>query len=85
MCDLFDLKDKSVHNTRSTKAIVQHHVNTVNNGSKTFVNNATHLWNNLPNNIKQTNDFDNFKELVNTWAGPQCKCNFCKSVSGTLI
>ncbi len=81
MCDLFTCNDKSIHNTRSVKSIVQHHVNTVNHGRNTFVTNATHLWNNLPNNIKNTSNLDTFKEQLNTWAwaGPQCNCNFLHS------
>ena len=49
-------------------------------GANTFANYATHLWNNLPNNIKSTTDLDVFKSLIDTWLGPQCKCNFCRSV-----
>ena len=78
MCDLFVLTDKTVHNTRSTKNVIQNHCNTVNNGIKTFVPYSTHLWNKLPKHIKNTSDLETFKVLVDTWSGPQCNCNFCK-------
>ncbi len=81
MCNLFVLRDKSVHNTRSTKSVVQNHSNSVNNGLKTFVPYSTHLWNNLPNHIKNTTDLETFKSLIGAWTGPQCKCHFCKSMS----
>ncbi len=81
MCDLFVLQDKSPHNTRLAKSVVQNHSNSVNNGLKTFVPYSTHLWNKLPNNIKNTADLETFKVLVDTWSGPQCNCNFCKSMA----
>ncbi len=34
MCELFVLQDKSIHNTRSAKSIIQNHCNSVNNGLK---------------------------------------------------
>ncbi len=81
MCDLFILQDKTIHNTRSAKGIKQNHCNTVNNGINTFVPYSTHLWNKLPNHLKNTTDLDTFKVLVDTWSGPQCNCNFCKSMA----
>ncbi len=81
LSELFTLRDKSIHNTRSARALIQSHCESVNNGLKTFVNYSTHLWNNLPNHFKNTTDLDNFKALVGTWLGPKsCKCNFCDSV-----
>ncbi len=81
MCGLFVLQDKSVHNTRSPKSVKQNHCNSVNNGIKTFVPYSTHLWNKLPNQIKNVTDLDTFKLLVNIWQGLQCNCNFCKSMA----
>ena len=80
MCELFDMQDKSLHNTRNVKALVQSHCQSVTYGANTFVNYATHLWNNLPANIKSTSDIDVFKSQIDTWLGPQCKCNFCRSL-----
>ncbi len=78
LSDLFNLQDKSLHNTKKVKALVQTHYNSVNNGIKTFACYATHLWNNLPNNLKSTTDLEVFKANINTWLGPSCKCSFCK-------
>ncbi len=81
MCNLFSLQDKQVHNTKSVKMLIQNHYNSVTYGRKTFVHYATHVWNKLPNSVKSTNDLDSFKELINTWYGMDCKCNFCKSLN----
>ncbi len=80
MCDLFQLQDKSLHNTRLAKALVQYHYNSVNNGLNTFTAYSTQLWNKLPSNIKNTADLDHFKAMIDLWHGLKCKCNFCKSV-----
>ncbi len=81
MSDLFTAQDKSLHNTRNVKSLVQTHYESVTYGANTFVNYATHLWNNLPNNVKSTTDLDVFKSQIDTWLGPQCKCNFCRSIN----
>ncbi len=81
MCNLFKLRDKSIHNTKSVKALVQSHYNKVKVGFKTFVNYSTHLWNNLPSNIRASTDLETFKAMINTWYGPSsCKCYLCNSV-----
>ncbi len=80
MCNMFNLQDKSIHNTKSVKALVQSHYNKVKMGFKTFVNYSTHLWNKLPSNIRASSDLDSFKQMINTWYGPSCKCYLCKSV-----
>ncbi len=81
LCSLYTLQDKSLHNTKQVKALIQTHYNSVNNGIKTFACYSTHLWNKLPNNLKSTVDLEVFKANINTWLGPQCNCNFCKSTS----
>ncbi len=64
MCDLFQLKDKSLHNTRLAKALVQYHYNSVTNGINSFTRYATHLWHKLPNSTKSTADLDSFKAMI---------------------
>ncbi len=56
MSELFNQQDKSLHNTRNVKALIQSHYDSVTYGTNTLVNYATHLWNNLPNKIETTND-----------------------------
>ncbi len=81
MSELFNQQDKSLHNTRNVKALIQSHYDSVTYGANTFVNYSTHLWNNLPNNIKVTSDLDVFKAQIDTWLGPKCNCNFCRSIN----
>ena len=50
--------------------------------SVTFGNNSLrclgpHIWNSLPANVKQASTFEKFKESINQWYGPKCKCSLC--------
>ena len=37
------------------------------------------IWNNLPIELKNTDNLVTFKTLIKTWAGPSCNCNLCSS------
>ena len=80
MSNLLQLQDKDVHNTRSAMALIQQHYGSVRYGQKTLKCYATHLWHKLPSGMRAITDLDSFKTMINTWMGPQCKCNFCKFV-----
>ena len=36
------------------------------------------IWNHLPNSLKSAETLEIFTNLMKTWEGPNCKCNFCK-------
>ena len=80
LSNMYTFQDKSLHNTRSALALAQSHYKSVRHGQKSFKCYSTHLWNNLPSNIRAVADLESFKSMINTWMGTQCKCNFCKWV-----
>ena len=51
--------------------------NTVTYGKKSFRYEATQVWNNLPNDIRATTDYGEFKSLIRTWSGFKCRCSMC--------
>ena len=53
-------------------------VRTTTYGKNSFRYAAAVLWNNFPEHFRQTNNFNNFKSLLNHWNGEQCKCSMCK-------
>ena len=53
-------------------------VNTESYGRKSFRNEAAHVWNSLPNELRTTTDFKEFGRLIRTWEGTSCKCSMCK-------
>ena len=38
------------------------------------------IWNALPTEIKRETSLSKFKECVNLWSGPSCKCSLCKPI-----
>ncbi len=46
-------------------------------GKKSVGYYGTHIWNSLPNTIKQCTSLDNFKTMLKAWAGPKCICSMC--------
>ena len=49
--------------------------NTVKYGDKSIRSLGPHIWNGLPEEIKNENSYDKFKEYLNTWYGPTCSCS----------
>ncbi len=46
-------------------------------GKNTFKYYGSHIWNSLPNEIKETADISSFEILIMTWEGPKCQYNMC--------
>ena len=38
---------------------------------------GAHIWNSLPNQIKEETDYAKFKEFTDDWFDMKCKCNLC--------
>ena len=49
--------------------------NTVQLGDKSIRSLGPHIWNGLPEEIKNETSYDKFKEYSNTWYGPKCTCS----------
>ena len=51
--------------------------NTVKYGDKNIRSLGLHNWNGLPEEIRNENFYDKFKEYLNTWYGPERTCSLC--------
>ena len=60
-------KDKNVLPLRKTPTY----------GINSFRYLSSHIWNQLPDNIKQAKDLASFKLLLQMWPGSNCKCCLC--------
>ena len=49
--------------------------NTVKFGDKSIRSLGPHIWNGLPEEIKNETSYDKFKEYLNTWYGPKSTCS----------
>ena len=46
-------------------------------GYKSYTFEAPSVWISLDVEIRQVENFNHFKKLINLWTGPSCRCNFC--------
>ena len=67
---------RNIVNRRKNDLII-HTRNNVAFGSNSLRCLGPHIWNTLPENIKEITSFEKFKESINNWYGPGCKCRLC--------
>ncbi len=77
---MFQVKDIT-YNLRDSNILCQPKFNKITYGKKTFSYYGTHIWNSLPNNIKESTSIDNFKTMLKAWEGPKCQCSMCNVLS----
>ncbi len=41
---------------------------------------GAHIWNLLPDDIKNSTTIDNFRLLLKTWEGSKCYCIICNAI-----
>ena len=60
---------------RRKNDLIIHTRNTVTFGGNGLRCLGSYIWNTLPENIKELTSFEKFKESINNWYGPSCKCS----------
>ncbi len=80
MNKIFQVKDIN-YGLRDSNMLCQPKFNKITYGKNTFSYYGTHIWNSLPNNIKESTSLDNFKTMLNAWEGPKCECSMCNVLS----
>ena len=53
-------------------------VNKTTFGTRSILYEGAEIWNHLPNSRKSAETLEIFTNLMKTWEGPNCKCNFFK-------
>ncbi len=76
MKEMFNIKELK-YSLRDSNIIYQPKFEKVTYGKNTFKYYGAHIWNLLPNEIKETSDTLSFKILIMTSEGPKCQCNMC--------
>ena len=76
LCDLFTPQINN-YSLRGTNKLVQHPYKTVTYGRNSFKFLGSHIWNNLPSDLRCM-DYNTFKSSLKAWQGCSCACNFCK-------
>ena len=67
----------SNYNFRYVNTLDVPRVNSTTYGKKSFRFEATQVWNSLPNEMRCTTDYNEFKRLIQAWSGPKCACSMC--------
>ena len=76
---------KNILTSKQHARVHPHHLlvrchNTATYGDKSLKILGSKIWNALPTEIKHETSLSKFKEYVNLWSGPSCKCNLSKSI-----
>ena len=54
-------------------------VNTNRYGLRSFRSEATRVWNSLPNELRVAESYPQFRRMVRSWNGLECKCPLCST------
>ena len=68
----------NTYNLRSRNSATIYHSSTTRHGLHSFRHYGATIWNQLPGHLKTTTDYCTFKNFINTWDGPKCRCNSCR-------
>ena len=74
--NLVNFKEQTYYSRREKQAF-QPKVNTTRYGLKSFRYEAPRIWNSLPNEIRQADNYKLFGRLLRTWEDPLCSCPAC--------
>ena len=64
---------------RTNDILVKHH-NTITYSTKSLKTLGPKICNELPGYIKSESFYTTFKEYIDTWFGPKCRCNVCMNI-----
>ncbi len=70
-------QNETMYNLRDGTTLIQPKFNTITYGRNTFTYYGSHIWNLLPNDLKNNVNYDTFKRLLKDWDGPRCCCSLC--------
>ena len=71
------IKNKETRDLRCCKRLEITRYVTVKYGKNSLSHLTPVLWNNMNNDLKNSNTFKQFKCQIKAWTGPTCYCGFC--------
>ena len=74
--DVFKINETG-YESRDPQRLILPKINTTIYGLNSFKFEAAKLWNKLPIEIRNTDNFHVFSTNLNAWLGPECVCNSC--------
>ena len=72
------LQRSAPYNLRNTNTFLLPKVHTVNYGTETVRYRGQRIWHSLPQEIKDANSIQQFKNKLKVWKNWDCDCRLCK-------
>ena len=72
--DYFETNKNTVSKKYDLKIPIQNGVTFGDNSLRSL---APRVWNSLPKQLTAETSYTKFKEEINKWFGPECKCSLC--------
>ncbi len=72
------LQRSSAYNLRNINTFMVPKVNTVNHGTETVQYRGQRIWQSVPQEIKDANSVQQFKNKIKFWKNVDCDCRLCK-------
>ena len=76
MSDMFKVKE-SCYDMRKSNMLIVPKFKTMFYGKRSFRYNGCHLWNQLPDVMRNATSLYEFKKVLKEWSGPTCTCKMC--------
>ena len=67
------------YDLRNSNTLVSKNINTTNYGLETVSYLAPRIWEQIPEEIKQSKSLNSFKKKINIWIPNACTCRLCKT------
>ena len=85
MNDAFKQKDNSRYNLRQISEFSRPLVKSVYHGSESVSLLGLKIWNMLPNDYKDINNLNTFKNKIKKWKPDNCPCRLCKVYINNIV
>ena len=72
------LKRSVTYNLRNTNTFLHRMVHTINCGTETIRYRGQRIWHYLPQEIKDSNSVQQFKNKIKYWNNEDCDCRLCR-------
>ena len=78
MSELFTFRDM-IYNLRGANKLKSSNIRTTNYGSETISYLASKIWEQVPDEFKNSSSLNVFKHKIKTWIPMSCPCRLCKA------
>ena len=79
MKEIFHFSSHETHTKYDLFVFVHRRDNTTSHGSHSLRVLGPHIWNSLPEEIKQLSSLNTFKNYIKSWGGEKSKCYLCQA------